>query len=142
MEIARQGTIPQFIVSSNQIFDQAEQKYNNKIISVVNQGGVARNIHSSDAVFLYVTWTDPAGTPISNLFAHHLPTAGDANGRDVTDAGGIKQTTPDDGGCSNSLEFSELDGSCRGLMEPVASAPRRTRTFNPLIKSQLLCQLS
>lgn len=28
---------------------------------------------------------------------------------------------------------------CTGQTE---SAPRRTRTFNPLIKSQLLCQLS
>ena len=28
------------------------------------------------------------------------------------------------------------------LSSPVANAPRRTRTYNPLIKSQLLCQLS
>jgi integrase len=89
-----------------------------------------------------MTGTDPAVTPISNLLAHHLPTAGDANGRNVTDAGGMKQTTPDDRGCFNSLEFIELDGPSRVLTGPVGSAPRRTRTFNPLIKSQLLCQLS
>ncbi len=50
-----------------------------------------------------MTGNDPAVTPISNLFAHYLPTAWDANGRDVTDAGGMKQTTPDDRDCSNSL---------------------------------------
>ena len=82
-----------------------------------------------------MTGTDPAATPISNLLAHHLPTGGDASGRDVTHAGGMKQTTPDDGGCSNSLEISELDGPFRGLTGPVGSAPRRTRTYNPLIKS-------
>jgi hypothetical protein len=36
------------------------------------------------------------------------------------------------------------DGSPQVLVNSreIASAPRRTRTYNPLIKSQLLCQLS
>ncbi len=29
-----------------------------------------------------------------------------------------------------------------GLLSDSRNAPRRTRTYNPLIKSQLLCQLS
>jgi hypothetical protein len=89
-----------------------------------------------------MTGTDPIATPISNLVAHYLPTEGDGTGQDMSDAGGMTLTNPDDGGCRNSLESSEIDGSCRGLTEPVGSAPRRTRTYNPLIKSQLLCQLS
>jgi integrase len=89
-----------------------------------------------------LTGTGPAVTPISNLVAHYLPTGGDGTGRELSAAGGINETTPDEGGCRNSLESSELDGPCRELTEPVASAPRRTRTYNPLIKSQLLCQLS
>ncbi len=36
------------------------------------------------------------------------------------------------------LGQSLLHGGC----PPNANAPRRTRTYNPLIKSQLLCQLS
>jgi integrase len=91
---------------------------------------------------LAMTGTDPAVTPISDQLATYLPLTGDVLGRDVTDAGGINETTPDEGGCRNFSEPRELDGSCRGLTEPVVSAPRRTRTFNPLIKSQLLCQLS
>ena len=41
-----------------------------------------------------------------------------------------------------SLEMWGLDAPRRDLAESVISAPRRTRTYNPLIKSQLLCQLS
>jgi Phage integrase family len=89
-----------------------------------------------------MTGTDSVVTPISNLLAHHLPTAGDVSGRIVSHAGGINETTPGEGGCRNSLDSSALDGSCRDLADPVGNAPRRTRTYNPLIKSQLLCQLS
>ena len=35
-----------------------------------------------------------------------------------------------------------LGPSCRDMSFSVNNAPRRTRTYNPLIKSQLLCQLS
>ncbi len=41
-----------------------------------------------------------------------------------------------------SLRMWGLDALLRHLAEPDANAPRRTRTYNPLIKSQLLCQLS
>jgi integrase len=89
-----------------------------------------------------MTGTDSTVTPISDRFAHHLPTGGDGLGRVLSHAGGIDEITPGEGSYRNSLDSSALDGSCRDLTEPVASAPRRTRTYNPLIKSQLLCQLS
>jgi integrase len=41
-----------------------------------------------------------------------------------------------------SLQLWGLDAPWRDLAESDTSAPRRTRTYNPLIKSQLLCQLS
>jgi integrase len=70
----------------------------------------------------------------SDPLSLHFPYAGDGSGRDVADSGGINETTPDVGGCRNSLESSDLDGSGRDQAEPVGSAPRRTRTYNPLIK--------
>ena len=79
---------------------------------------------------------------ISKLFAPYLPHGGDGNGRGLSDAGEINETTPDDGGCRNILEMSTLDASGRDLADTVTDASRRTRTYNPLIKSQLLCQLS
>ena len=69
---------------------------------------------------------------------HHLPTGGDATGRAVADAGGDNETTPEGGGCSNSLEMTALDASGRDLAAAGGSAPRRTRTYNPLIKSQAI----
>jgi hypothetical protein len=71
-----------------------------------------------------------------------LPYTGDGTGRELSDAGGCNETTPDVGGCRNTLKMSELDASGRELADAGGSAPRRTRTYNPLIKSQLLCQLS
>ena len=41
-----------------------------------------------------------------------------------------------------SKEIGDLGGESRDVSASVGSAPRRTRTYNPLIKSQLLCQLS
>ena len=40
------------------------------------------------------------------------------------------------------LENKELGANLHRFESPCPSAPRRTRTYNPLIKSQLLCQLS
>jgi integrase len=91
---------------------------------------------------LGATGTDPGVTSISKRFAPLLPHGGDGTGRELSDAGGSNETTPDVGGCRNTLAMSGLDASGRELSDAVASAPRRTRTYNPLIKSQLLCQLS
>ena len=88
------------------------------------------------------TGTDPVVTPINDPLALHLPYAGDGSGRIGSDAGGINEATPVAGGCCNSPDLPALDPSCRDESAAGGSAPRRTRTFNPLIKSQLLCQLS
>ena len=40
------------------------------------------------------------------------------------------------------LQIADLSDDVRGDANESESAPRRTRTFNPLIKSQMLCQLS
>src|SRR5262249_37295127 len=94
---------------------------------------------------LAMTGTDAVATPISERLSHHFPTAGDGNRRGGSDSDVIA--------CSDSQSLTErkplgipdLDAPGRDVSAPVAnisSAPRRTRTFNPLIKSQLLCQLS
>jgi hypothetical protein len=88
------------------------------------------------------TGTDAVVTPISKDFGHHLATAGDASGRilSVPDV----MVHSDDPTCINEKTpvSRGLDASGRSESASVASAPRRTRTYNPLIKSQLLCQLS
>jgi integrase len=67
---------------------------------------------------------------------------GDVQGRDVSEScakeGGAGLAPPH----CNPLDSSDLGTSGRPVAESDASAPRRTRTYNPLIKSQLLCQLS
>ncbi len=40
------------------------------------------------------------------------------------------------------LQVADLGVDVPDVATPCESAPRRTRTFNPLIKSQMLCQLS
>ncbi len=47
-----------------------------------------------------------------------------------------------DADCHKTLDLAELCGSARHDAANCESAPRRTRTFDPLIKSQLLYQLS
>ncbi len=49
---------------------------------------------------------------------------------------------PSGGSCQNLLYQKDLVAFCQALASDDTSAPRRTRTFDPLIKSQLLCQLS
>ena len=79
---------------------------------------------------------------MSEPFLHDLPIAGDGSSRGPSKADG---TTVGDGK-SDEVGFARekpgFDGPRRPDAEDVANAPRRTRTFNPLIKSQLLCQLS
>ena len=80
--------------------------------------------------------------PINKAFAHHLPTAGDGLSR--VEAYPDAMTGPDEPEMMKGLTLEKTgdDASCRLDSHPVSSAPRRTRTYNPLIKSQLLCQLS
>jgi hypothetical protein len=78
------------------------------------------------------------GQPIKNRVALPLPHAGDAPGRELTQIDGREPPETKTSQGSNPLGSSGLDASCRPGSESVASAPRRTRTYNPLIKSQLL----
>ncbi len=91
---------------------------------------------------LAMTGTDAVVTPISKDFGHHLATGGDGNGRTLPDAGVMEGSDSQASMGRKPLEASGLDASGRSLPDAVGSAPRRTRTYNPLIKSQLLCQLS
>jgi integrase len=80
--------------------------------------------------------------PISERFAHYLPTVGDGLGGNPMDADGI---TSSDARCSRERKPLKNKGSDAlrwDLMASDGNAPHRTRTYNPLIKSQLLCQLS
>ncbi len=78
----------------------------------------------------------------SPAVAHYLPTTGDDSGRCVSRHGvagsddAARPTSP------KPLSPTGVDASSRVVSRGNESAPRRTRTFNPLIKSQLLCQLS
>ena len=89
----------------------------------------------TDRQSMAATGTD--GRHISERFAHPLPIGGDGNRRIVSEAGDTNETTPDEGGCRNILGMSTLDASGHDMTDAAASASRRTRTYNPLIKSQL-----
>ena len=80
--------------------------------------------------------------PISEDFAHHLPTGGDADRRMESDTGGTIGSVVSLQTSRKSKEKGDLGGESRDVSASDGSAPRRTRTYNPLIKSQLLCQLS
>ena len=97
---------------------------------------------SSRPEVLKATGTDPVVPSIDDPFALFLPYAGDGSGRDLSVPGDGNETTPEVRGCRNTLEMSTLDGQSRDLAVRDTNASRRTRTYNPLIKSQLLCQLS
>jgi integrase len=90
----------------------------------------------TEAASLAATGTD--GGHISGVFAHHLPTAGDGSGRDEADSGGINKTTPDIGGCRNSLEMSGLDASGRELTGVDGNTPERIRTSNLRFRRPML----
>ena len=83
-------------------------------------------------------------TPLKALpnLALNLPYSGDADRGKVTQnvRSGCQVDNPDPD--SQPLGISEVDAYSRNEAQHADSALRRTRTYNPLIKSQLLCQLS
>jgi integrase len=83
-----------------------------------------------------------AATGTDGNLPHYFPTGGDVLSRDESLPGVIAQSS--DVTCMNEkpLENQGLDASSRIESAAGGSAPRRTRTYNPLIKSQLLYQLS
>ncbi len=60
----------------------------------------------------------------------------DAAGCDEEKVASAQEETP------KPLQVADLGVDVPDVATPCESAPRRTRTFNPLIKSQMLCQLS
>ena len=71
----------------------------------------------------------------------HVP-AGDS-GRDFLRVAETTEGGRDDKADGpNPLPEQEVEADCDQLRVPEFNAPCRTRTYNPLIKSQLLCQLS
>jgi len=91
---------------------------------------------------LAMTGTDPVVTPISESPAHHLPTRGDVSGQSLSATGAMTSSESQALMEGETREKRGVDASGPVLSSSVGSAPRRTRTYNPLIKSQLLCQLS
>ncbi len=91
---------------------------------------------------LAMTGTDPIVPPIGDDLSHHLPTAGDGMGRTVAGSDAASEPNGEDAAGCKLLDQEALDAARRGLSASDVDAPRRTRTYNPLIKSQLLCQLS
>jgi hypothetical protein len=78
------------------------------------------------------------GQPISKAFAHYLPTTGDGMSRILSGSDVMTESDEPEMMEGLTLEKTADDASCRLDSHPVASAPRRTRTYNPLIKSRIL----
>jgi hypothetical protein len=89
---------------------------------------------------LAMTGTDPV-VARENL-SHYFPTAGDVSGRFESVQGVMAESNDPSCMLSANRENKASDASIRLETPSDASAPRWTRTINPLIKSQLLCQLS
>ncbi|HKI16796.1 MAG TPA: hypothetical protein VKA15_02910, partial [Isosphaeraceae bacterium] len=73
---------------------------------------------------------------MNELLSHHFPTGGDASGCELPVTGVAPSSYSQSFMDRKPMEVRELDASGRVLPDPVGSAPRRTRTYNPLIKSQ------
>ena len=86
--------------------------------------------------------TSTEASRISEDLSAHFPHATDAERHEMSVSDAKEAIEADAGGRHNPLPDNEKDASRRDLAASDGSAPRRTRTYNPLIKSQLLCQLS
>jgi hypothetical protein len=89
---------------------------------------------SPDALPTVATGTE--GQPIGDPLAHYLPTGGGGLGRSESDSGGMGDDMPPIPPGCKPWEGGGLDASGRPEADTGGSAPRRTRTFNPLIKSR------
>ncbi len=91
-------------------------------------------------IALAATGTDNATH--KQTLAPYLRHSGDGLSRTLSDTDVITQLDGVAGDNKKPLENQGFDASSRVESDTVGNAPRRTRTYNPLIKSQLLCQLS
>lgn len=82
--------------------------------------------------------TDPIHrvNAVGSDLAHYLPIGETGSGRMATDGDGSGNSTCGESGNAKPLPEKGLDASHRMESDGAASASRRTRTFNPLIKSQ------
>ena len=91
---------------------------------------------------LLATGTDGAGIEARGLAQRLAQRAGreslPADTKGCDEQRGPQSTTES----PKSLRLADLGEALRDDAKECPSAPRRTRTFNPLIKSQMLCQLS
>ncbi len=77
---------------------------------------------------------DPPPVTVMACYAKYRTQAGeDATGKNRSNAGVMIGSSAN--GC-NSLEMTGLDMASQGRSDAVGNAPRRTRTHNPLSKSQ------
>jgi integrase len=81
---------------------------------------------SSEPAKWLATGTD--GEPISEHFAHHLPTGGDGSGRDLSVSGECEGVSIGELVCHNPLEQTGVDASCRGLTYRVGDGIRTRDT--------------
>ena len=88
---------------------------------------------------LAMTGTDLVVTPIEERLAHYLPPGGDVSGRDESLPGVMTRSDVPALTNEKTPVSRGLDGSSRSEPASVGSAPRRTRTYNPLIKSRVIC---
>ena len=96
---------------------------------------------STSTAALRLTGTDSAPAE-SALVTGRVTRLAAVPGRDVSQAVGVGVSAEEGQESSKPPVSQGFDASCRELSSVVGSAPCRTRTYNPLIKSQLLCQLS
>jgi integrase len=75
-------------------------------------------------------------TPTNDRFAAHLPHAGDASGQILAPSGETANEDSEPETCRKPLDTNEKDTARQDLAASGENAPRRTRTDNPLIKSQ------
>ncbi len=86
--------------------------------------------------------TEGPTTHINDSPSLPFPYGGSEGGQAEAVSVGMNTIEPTPASEPNSLIDDDLDGVYQGMSVTGGSAPRRTRTYNPLIKSQLLCQLS
>ena len=87
---------------------------------------------------LQATGTDGRPAPVCTGFAYPIAT----ECKNVTEHDRTKAVKPQAQSGRNLLRMKEDAPPCADMMADEKTAPCRTRTYNPLIKSQLLCQLS
>jgi hypothetical protein len=83
---------------------------------------------------LAMTGTDPVVTLMSERLSHHFPTGEDGTIRNRADAGVMIGSGFESAMDHKPLDMAALDTAGQARSHDGGNAPRRTRTYNPLIK--------